>query len=95
MLWLLTEQTKSLCQKGVAVLGIQAAVVTSESFDRWKEANPLPFKIGRITEKTAASAWASEADSLPWLILVNSQGRVAAEGFSLEDLAGKIGNLGE
>ena len=95
MLWLLTEQTESLRQKGVAVLGIQAAVVTSESFDRWKEANPLPFKIGRITEKTAASAWASEADSLPWLILANSEGRLAAEGFSLEDLAGKIGNLGE
>ena len=92
---LLTEQTESLRQKGVAVLGIQAAVVTGESFDRWKEANPLPFKIGRIAAKSAASTWATEADSLPWLILVNSQGRVAAEGFPLEDLAGKIGDLGE
>jgi hypothetical protein len=92
---LLTEQTESLRQKGVAVLGIQATVVTSESFDRWKEANPLPFKIGRITAKSAASTWATEADSLPWLILVNSQGCVAAEGFSLDDLAGKVGNLGK
>jgi protocatechuate 3,4-dioxygenase beta subunit len=92
---LLTEQTESLRQKGVAVLGIQAAVVAGESFDRWKEANPLPFKIGRIAAKTAASTWATEADSLPWLILVNSQGRVATEGFSLEDLAGKIGKLGK
>jgi hypothetical protein len=92
---LLSDQTESLRQKGVTVLGIQAVVVTSESFDGWKEANPLPFKIGRIAEKSAASTWATEADSLPWLILVNSQGRVAAEGFSLEDLAGKIGNLGK
>jgi len=92
---LLAEQTESLRQKGVAVLGVQAAVVPSESFDRLKEANPLPFKIGRITAKSAASTWATEADSLPWLILVTSQGRVAAEGFSLEELAGKIGSLGK
>jgi hypothetical protein len=55
----------------------------------------LPFKIGRITAKTAASAWATNTESLPWLILVNSHGRVAAEGFSLEDLAGKIASLGK
>jgi hypothetical protein len=91
---LLSEQTASLRQQGVAVLGIQAAVVSSNSFDPWKEANPLPFKIGRITAKTAASAWAADTESLPWLILVNSHGRVAAEGFSLEDLARKIGSLG-
>jgi protocatechuate 3,4-dioxygenase beta subunit len=90
---LLTEQTESLRQKGVAVLGIQAAVVSSDSFGPWKEANPLPFKIGRITAKTAASAWATDTESLPWLILVNSHGRVAAEGFSLEDLTSKIASL--
>lgn len=92
---LLTEQTESLRQKVVAVLGIQAAVVSSDSFGPWKEANPLPFKIGRITAKTAASAWATDTESLPWLILVNSHGRVAAEGFSLEDLTRKIASLGK
>ncbi|MCX6926450.1 MAG: carboxypeptidase-like regulatory domain-containing protein [Verrucomicrobia bacterium] len=90
---LLTEQTEPLRQKGVAVLGIQAAVVSSDSFDPWKEANPLPFKIGRTTAKSAASAWATDTESLPWLILVNSQGRVAAEGFPLEDLPRKIASL--
>jgi hypothetical protein len=92
---LLTEQTDSLRQKGVAVLGIQAAVVSSDSFDSWKAASPLPFKIGRITAKTAASAWATDTESLPWLILVNPQGLVAAEGFSLEDLTRKIATLGK
>ena len=92
---LLTEQTESLRQKGVVVLGIQAAVVSNDSFDPWKEATPLPFKIGRITTKTPASAWATDTESLPWLILVNSQGRVAAEGFSLEELKSKIASLGK
>jgi hypothetical protein len=48
---LLGEPAESLRQKGVTILGIQAAVVTDESFNRWKEANPVPFKIGRLTEK--------------------------------------------
>ncbi|MCX6906348.1 MAG: carboxypeptidase regulatory-like domain-containing protein, partial [Verrucomicrobia bacterium] len=61
---LLTEQIESLRQQGVAVLGIQAAVVSSNSFDPWKETNPLPFKIGRITAKTAASGWATDTESL-------------------------------
>ena len=55
----------------------------------------MPFKIGRITAKTAASAWATDTESLPWLILVNPQGLVAAEGFSLEDLTRKIATLGK
>jgi len=89
---LLTELNESLRQKGVTVLAIQASVA-SESFSRWQTANPVPFKLGRITEKTAASAWATETDMLPWLILVNSQGRVVSEGFPLEDLTGKIDSL--
>jgi protocatechuate 3,4-dioxygenase beta subunit len=90
---LLIEQTESLRQQGVVVLGIQAAAVADDSFDLWKQANPLPFKSGRVTAKTTASAWAADSESLPWLILVNSQGRVAAEGFPLEDLKGKIARL--
>jgi hypothetical protein len=69
--------------------------VADDSFDLWKQANPLPFKSGRVTAKTTASAWAADSESLPWLILVDSQGRVAAEGFSLEDLTRKIATLGK
>jgi hypothetical protein len=90
----LAEQNESLRRKDVTVLGIQAAAVTSESFDRWKDANPLPFKLGRVTDRKPASTWVTEADSLPWLILVNPQGRVIAEGFSPADLAGKLAGLG-
>ncbi len=89
MIQLLTEQHDSLRQKGVTVLAIQAAPA-SESFSRWSKANAFPFKIGRITERNAVTAWATETDALPWLILVNAQGRVVAEGFPFEDLADKL-----
>ena len=91
----LSDQYESLRQKGVTVLAIQAAVVADDAYDQWKQENSVPFKIGRITEKTPATRWATETESLPWLMLVNSQGRVIAEGFSLEDMPGKIENLGK
>ncbi|HEY5913467.1 MAG TPA: carboxypeptidase regulatory-like domain-containing protein [Verrucomicrobiae bacterium] len=89
----LNEQVEMLREKGVTVLGVQAAVVASEVFERWKEASPVPFKIGRVAEKKPSLTWATEVDSLPWLILVNSRGRVAAEGFSMEELSRKLGEL--
>ncbi len=63
--------------------------------DRWSRATLLPFRIGRMTDKTLASRRATDTDSLPWLILVTPQGRVAAEGFSLEDLADKMHDIGQ
>lgn len=86
---LIADQYDSLRRKGVSVLAIQAAVA-SDSFSSWSTANPVPFPLGRITEKNVASTWATETDMLPWLILVNSQGRVSAEGFPLDDLASKL-----
>jgi hypothetical protein len=89
----MSEQHEALRQQGVNVLAIQATV-GSESFSRWTKANAVPFSVGSITKKNAASAWATETETLPWLILVNAQGRVVAEGFPCEELAAKLTGLG-
>jgi hypothetical protein len=49
--------------------------------------------VGRIAEKTAASKWATETETLPWLILADSQGRVIAEGFGFDEIAVKVSAL--
>jgi hypothetical protein len=51
--------------------------------------------IRLVVEPLANIEGKVETESLPWLILVNSQGRVATEGFSLEDLPRQIASLGE
>jgi hypothetical protein len=89
----LTEQNESLLKQGVTVLAIQAAAIASESFNTWTNANPVPFGVGRIAEKTAASKWATETETLPWLILADSQGRVIAEGFGFDEIAVKVSAL--
>lgn len=86
----LAEQQEALRQKGLTVLGLQAAVTTSDSFKEWKEANPVPFPVGRLSERADATKWASDVESFPWLILADGEHRVTAEGFDLDELAAKL-----
>jgi protocatechuate 3,4-dioxygenase beta subunit len=86
----LVEQYDALKQKGITVLGLQAAVTSAESFKEWKGANPVPFPVGRVAEKTDKIEWASQAESLPWLILTDADRRVTAEGFALDELEAKL-----
>jgi hypothetical protein len=39
-----------------------------------------------VAEKSDKIKWATEVESLPWLILTEAQHRVAAEGFAIEEL---------
>lgn len=86
----LAEQRDALQQKGVTVLGLQATVMTPESFKEWKDANPVPFPVGHLAEKADKTKWASDVESLPWLILVDGERRVTAEGFALDELDAKL-----
>ncbi len=88
---LLTEQHDALKQKGITVLGLQ--VTPAESLKDWQAANPVPFAVGRVAEKSDKTKWASEVESLPWLILTDANGRVTAEGFALEELETRLTTL--
>jgi hypothetical protein len=87
---LLSEQHDALKEKGLVVLGIQAAVATDEAFNEWKASSPLPFPVGRLAEKNARTKWASDVEALPWLILADAGHRVVAEGFPLEELDAQL-----
>jgi len=86
----LAEQHDALRQKGLTILGTQAAVTTAESFKEWKDANSLPFPVGRLPEKADQIKWVSDVESLPWLILTDGERRVTAEGFALDELEAKL-----
>ena len=93
VLRLLADQAAALKQKGVAVLVLHSGDMTEEAFAAWKQEAATPFPVGRFkadTEKTRA-AWGAAA--LPWLILADKSHRVIAEGFALDDLDAKIGEI--
>ena len=66
------------------------AVTTAEAFKEWKDANPVPFPVGRLAEKDDKTKWASTVESLPWLILTDADRRVTAEGFAFDELEAKL-----
>ena len=87
---LLNEQNSALREKGIIVLCIQAAATSDETFNEWKSADPVAFPVGRVMEKSEKTKWASEVESLPWLILTDPEHRVSAEGFALDELDAKV-----
>ena len=72
------------------MLGVQAAVTSDDIFNEWKSASPVSFPVGRVTEKSEKTKWASAVPALPWLILADANHRVVAEGFSLDELDAQI-----
>jgi protocatechuate 3,4-dioxygenase beta subunit len=90
ILSLLSEKHQELQGKKVAILAAQSVVIAAESMQEWKEDNSFPFAIGSISEKTDAVKWATEVETLPWLILADAEGRVAAEGFQLDEIEEQI-----
>lgn len=86
----LAERHAALRQQGVTVLGLQTVVLAAQSFRQWKDANPLPFPIAQVAENSAGTRWALQVPSLPWLILTDAQGRIADEGFPLEELDNRL-----
>jgi hypothetical protein len=82
----LNEQAAALRQKGVTVLGVQAAITSDETLNDWKTASPVSISLGRVTEKTDKTKWALDVPALPWLILTDADHRVISEGFALDEL---------
>ena len=85
-----TGQHEALRQKGLMVLGVQAAVIDSRSFQQWKGSNAFPFPVGQVAEESEQTAWVTGVASLPWLVLTDAQRRIAAEGFALEEIDAKL-----
>jgi len=90
---LLMEQHDALKQKGLTILGLQAAVTPTDTLKEWKQASAVPFPVGRIAGKSDQTKWAAEVESFPWLILADSDRRVAAEGFALDELDAQLAAL--
>jgi len=85
-----TGQHEALRQKGLTVLGVQAAVIDSRSFQEWKGSNAFPFPVGQVAQESEQTAWVTGIASLPWLVLTDAQRRITAEGFALEEIDAKL-----
>jgi uncharacterized GH25 family protein len=90
-LGLLADQAEVLKQKGVAVAVVQSVPTSDETWNELRSAVQTDsFRIGRVKSKTSETRWASDAKPQPWLILVDKEGNVVADGFSPDELEREI-----
>ena len=86
----LGKQVEQLKQKGVAVVGIQAAEVYAEDFNRWLKTSDFQFPIGIIEGEPSEIKFNWSIQALPWLILTDKQHIVRVEGFTISELEAKL-----
>jgi hypothetical protein len=87
---LLAERHEGLRTRGLTVLAVHVGPTNPDAFKEWREANPMPFPVGRVPGESEKTRWAAGTGTLPWLILTDAAGRVIAEGFALEELEAKL-----
>jgi hypothetical protein len=90
----LTEQAEQL-KEDITVIAIHASKVDKEKLDVWVKNNDIPFPIGMIQSNTKEIHFTWGVRSLPWLILMDRDHIVTAEGFGLDELDKKIRKAGD
>jgi len=86
----LSARQQELAGKNVAAVAVQASKIDQATLSKWCQAYKISFPVGIIPgdEDETRSAW--EIQSLPWLILADTQHKVTAAGFRLSELNEKI-----
>jgi len=90
----MSRQAGSLVQKGIVIAAVQASKIESDKLQAWAKDNNLPFPVGTITGDTETTRTTWGVKALPWLILTDSKHIVATEGFGIDELNDKIGQIG-
>ena len=93
MLQVLNQQAAALQARRVTMLAVQVSVLSDTAFNEWKTSSGVTFPVGRVTEATEQTKWATRLNALPWLVLADAKHVVVAEGFSLDDLAAQLDKL--
>jgi hypothetical protein len=86
----LTRQKDILAAHKVTVVLLHAANVEEGPLESWLAENKIPFACGTITVDPENAKFNLGVQGLPWLILTDSEQKVTAEGFMVDELAAKL-----
>jgi hypothetical protein len=86
----LVNQAEHLQNKGIAVIAVQASKMEQEALSQWVNKYNIPFPVGMLQGDVEKAHFNWAVQSLPWLILTDTQHTVIAEGFGLNELEDKI-----
>ena len=82
----LATQAKSLEEKGIIIVAVQASKTEESQLNKWVKQSNVPFPVGWIQGDEEKTRFTWGVKSLPWLILTDKNHIVRAEGFSPKEL---------
>jgi len=86
----LAKQAKSLKDKGITIVAVQALKVDESILNEWVKKNNISFPVGMIQGDTEKASLSWGIKSLPWLILTNKEQVITAEGLNLLELDAQL-----
>ncbi len=86
----IAKKAKTLKERGISIVAIQAAKIRRDRLDEWTRRNNIPFPVGVIEKDVETLRFTWGVRSLPRLILANNQHTVIDSGFALTELSEKI-----
>jgi len=91
----LAKQAEELEEAGITIVAVHAATVDEKTVREWVKKNAISFPVGTIQGSEEKIRFTWSVKSLPWLVLTDREHIVIAEGFNVNELNGKIVELGE
>ncbi len=89
----LAKQAQQLKQQGVTIVAVQASKIDENKLNKWVNNYNIPFAVGMVQGDVEKSRFAWAVRSLPWLILADRKHVVTAEGFGVNELNERIGDM--
>lgn len=86
----LAKRVEELKGKGVIVVAVHTSKGDGNAIGGWVKKNDIPFPVGTIQGDLEKVRLSWEVESLPWLILTDTDQLVRAEGFTLQELDTKL-----
>jgi hypothetical protein len=86
----LSKRAQELKTKDVSIVAVQISKIDENALNEWLKDQNISFPVGMVSNDEQAVRFTWGIKSLPWLILTDSNHVVRAEGFSLNELDGKI-----
>jgi hypothetical protein len=86
----LSKRVQKLTTKDIIVVAIQASKIDENALNKWVKKYQIPFTVGAITVDIEKVRFAWGVRSLPWLILIDKQHNIRAEGFGLSEFEEKM-----
>lgn len=84
------QKAAMLKEKGLAAVLLQATPTDRVKLEAWLKDNEIDCPCGMIKGDADAVAFKMGVQGLPWLILTDGEGKVVAEGISVEELEKRL-----